>query len=267
MTTNCLFQFTPLREGRRSAASGLRGSGTFQFTPLREGRHRPAGKLLRHRSDFNSRPSARGDGGQNDNRRRRERISIHAPPRGATRVGEAGRWHEWLFQFTPLREGRLRIIEFLAGLTYFNSRPSARGDRFDANVLTILSLISIHAPPRGATAGKPQKWEQAHFNSRPSARGDALLLRFILALRISIHAPPRGATKHLKNFFAYYLISIHAPPRGATGERSAESVRNRDFNSRPSARGDRMGFKAFITSSNFNSRPSARGDLSPLQRF
>ena len=58
-------------------------------------------------------------------------ISIHAPPRGATwKYNE--RHAVDLFQFTPLREGRL-----------FRLQRDYRG-----------ALISIHAPPRGATAQK-----------------------------------------------------------------------------------------------------------------
>ena len=76
--------------------------------------------------DFNSRPSARGD----------EKlaqayydslISIHAPPRGATRNAPInGHTHE--FQFTPLREGRLSCEPQRRRRSNFNSRPSARGD-------------------------------------------------------------------------------------------------------------------------------------------
>ena len=54
------------------------------------------------------------------------------------------------FQFTPLREGRLDTHEQEGGGFNFNSRPSARGDRFR-------HLLSA-AP--------------TYFNSRPSARGD-----------------------------------------------------------------------------------------------
>ncbi len=78
------------------------------------------------RRHFNSRPSARGDrdgiprtGGQKHFNSRPsargdihttqvgviERISIHAPPRGATDV-VARRKQRQKFQFTPLREGR-----------------------------------------------------------------------------------------------------------------------------------------------------------------
>ena len=54
----------------------------FQFTPLREGRHNLLLNIVAIRN-FNSRPSARGDhaGGH---RFCYIKISIHAPPRGAT---------------------------------------------------------------------------------------------------------------------------------------------------------------------------------------
>ena len=56
--------------------------------------------------------------------------------------------------------------------TYFNSRPSARGDKNAAQTGKAL-MISIHAPPRGATFPFTNFHEQN---------------------LISIHAPPRGAT-------------------------------------------------------------------------
>ena len=76
------FQFTPLREGRRTAALHAAIAALFQFTPLREGRRRYYA-LYRIRIHFNSRPSARGD-----------------PPKAKKHL-ISGR-----FQFTPLREGR-----------------------------------------------------------------------------------------------------------------------------------------------------------------
>ena len=77
------FQFTPLREGRLQDIVDVSQEGTFQFTPLREGRP---------------------EDGRIDNPI--NRISIHAPPRGATR------------RFLPLSRRT----------SNFNSRPSARGD-------------------------------------------------------------------------------------------------------------------------------------------
>ena len=81
-----LFQFTPLREGRRTRYAVHGAYERFQFTPLREGRP----------DDHDEQPP-QGD------------ISIHAPPRGAT--SSAGfRQTGWTFQFTPLREGRQQKI-------------------------------------------------------------------------------------------------------------------------------------------------------------
>ena len=141
------FQFTPLREGRRGSVSLIGQPNSFQFTPLREGRL--AFIWLRER----------------------HLISIHAPPRGATfSLVHCSSPH--VFQFTPLREGR-RL--YRKGNCYFDD-----------------------------------------FNSRPSARGDLIMVPSLNAPMISIHAPPRGATDCCPKIQAIVVISIHAPPRGAT---------------------------------------------------
>ena len=188
----------------------------FQFTPLREGR--PACGGFRHPGRyFNSRPSARGDvtsGGwlylrsisihappRGATRKliasgKISQISIHAPPRGATKVTALYNKRE-VFQFTPLREGRrTKKQRRRAKQIYFNSRPSARGDALsEKSGISKPTIISIHAPPRGATSQPPpRRGTSSNFNSRPSARGD------------KAGSLPYGAQRH--------------------------------FNSRPSARGD-----------------------------
>ena len=188
------FQFTPLREGRRwrlwlaagwlcyfnsrPSARGDRscrrrhaGQAPFQFTPLREGRPFPVATRLSRSIDFNSRPSARGDCGKVSPSILRD-ISIHAPPRGATPPAQPQIRTACVFQFTPLREGRQVYKSHGFGRTYFNSRPSARGDS-PGRGYQLLINISIHAPPRGATAGCITVVAvSSNFNSRPSARGD-----------------------------------------------------------------------------------------------
>ena len=148
MSAGNTFQFTPLREGRRSARIRSDWLILFQFTPLREGRrHHSRGK--QSPSYFNSRPSARGDGIPHYVGRAGY-ISIHAPPRGATHHQRISS-HQRQFQFTPLREGRPARLD--KTISMYN--------------------ISIHAPPRGAT--KPTSSHSSlgiNFNSRPSARGD-----------------------------------------------------------------------------------------------
>ena len=80
------------------------------------------------KDNFNSRPSARGDVIM---------ITKGFPQR--------------VFQFTPLREGRPRRSGGNRDGVHFNSRPSARGDNRRRRKRDVHG-ISIHAPPRGATA-------------------------------------------------------------------------------------------------------------------
>ena len=231
------------------------------------------------RDDFNSRPSARGDT-LVEKVKKLPDISIHAPPRGATHCLCFLR-PQYSFQFTPLREGRpdcagtrrLRkrisihapprgATRFRGGTpqrpSYFNSRPSARGDDAGAAEPCFLD-ISIHAPPRGATGVYhmqnynykfqftpmlPTTTCGKYFNSRPSARGD------------------HEASLMLADSF----ISIHAPPRGATRRERPSGHADNDFNSRPSARGDGRCRPAQSTTQHFNSRPSARGDRREMRK-
>ena len=173
-------------------------------------------ELIRRAAYFNSRPSARGDWAT-PFWARCKLISIHAPPRGATEPSAVA-VHRHLFQFTPLREGRRNHPLLLFTVIYFNSRPSARGDARKSSALR----------------------RTKHFNSRPSARGDYTNNVRLPRLLISIHAPPRGATI----------------PR-LDGERSTGN-----FNSRPSARGDSQNSLGKTPATPyFNSRPSARGDF------
>ena len=105
--------------------------------------------------------------------------------------------------------------------------------------VTGVHLISIPAPPRGATLCLPALPSiTAYFNSRPSARGDSLRFSFPHATRVFQFTPlregrPRCNRQHRRG--AYFNsrpsargdeiaekqdmsagISIHAPPRGAT---------------------------------------------------
>ena len=101
--------------------------------------------------NFNSRPSARGDGSSYSNIGvSGTYISIPAPPRGATGRGR------------PPREP-----------SHFNSRPSARGD----DLVVLFGLPPVHFNSRPSARGDLQGGRKSrlmgrYFNSRPSARGD-----------------------------------------------------------------------------------------------
>ena len=99
----------------------------FQFTPLREGRQI---SITPNKSieDFNSRPSARGDAN----------IVRNIPTKE-------------IFQFTPLREGRHAArAAFGSAAGVFQFTPLREGRRMKTYTIDE-AIISIHAPPRGAT--------------------------------------------------------------------------------------------------------------------
>ena len=164
----------------------------------------------------------------------------------------------------------------------FNSRPSARGDRRRAADNRSASPISIHAPPRGATAWRADATPAHYFNSRPSARGDCIRR---VTMDISIHAPPRGATptsilisrqsefqftplregrrRDAAEIRRKLYISIHAPPRGAT-KRKGRRRKQSPISIHAPPRGATSKYQFFSGDCpHFNSRPSARGDTCP----
>ena len=101
------FQFTPLREGRPSASLGEISGNRFQFTPLREGRRAQRwNRLVEMKFQFT--PLREGRPRWSASPRKKKSISIHAPPRGATGAGATATYQRDVFQFTPLREGRRR---------------------------------------------------------------------------------------------------------------------------------------------------------------
>ena len=106
--------------------------------------------------DFNSRPSARGDTIYAAEGIYTHDISIHAPPRGAT-VSPDSEGKLYIFQFTPLREGRQAFAALRALGLGISIHAPPRGATFRLSSVLVASRISIHAPPRGATTHKPDR--------------------------------------------------------------------------------------------------------------
>ena len=214
------------------------------------------------RSYFNSRPSARGD--VTWQAAFADKLHFNSRPSARGDADCPTTRMERLFQFTPLREGRPdRTPRPGASQSDFNSRPSARGDPPSAAPWSCPRHFNSRPSARGDSGYAPERNAQLYFNSRPSARGDKGRTDVIRGmLHISIHAPPRGATirrvispSRIRFQFTPLregrqcvakceprglAISIHAPPRGATPGRSRLSSVGelKNFNSRPSARGD-----------------------------
>ena len=123
-------------------------------------------------------------------------ISIHAPARGATAGITATQ--NLSQDFNPRsREGSDTVCSpFVISSQYFNPRSREGSDLPSWCIWSMASIISIHAPARGATK------VTVHFNQNHS--------------NISIHAPARGATISSYHLLQKCAISIHAPARGAT---------------------------------------------------
>ena len=122
-------------------------------------------------------------------------------------------------------------------------------------------LISIHAPPRGATCRGLYFCTSPYFNSRPSARGDHVQRVYQEKRRDFNSRPSARGDWRLRNPCRWrILISIHAPPRGAT-QPSTSPPKRASFQFTPLREGRPFLFVAVFGLSHFNSRPSARGDL------
>ena len=196
---------------------------------------------------------------------------------------------DFLFQFTPLREGRRVPRPVRLPSTNFNSRPSARGDTNESPQANCMYYFNSRPSARGDLALQHQHNSTLHFNSRPSARGDTSEQLKVYTTNGFQFTPLReGRRLPDSQGGACYVISIHAPPRGATpaaaqpngpvifqftplreGRHTAQARdgTGSNFNSRPSARGDRSAHPEASPPHNFNSRPSARGDdaVAPVQ--
>ena len=254
----------------------------FQFTPLREGRLIPKEKWQFGR-DFNSRPSARGDGAFQATTGCTPYFNSRPSARGdvKTRFDCAD---SWTFQFTPLREGRRSSRHpHVASVFDFNSRPSARGDagcitvvavnsnfnsrpsaRGDSCVFSILLFIFVKFQFTPLREGRPQgvtfRSLTLNFNSRPSARGDVKRSQ-PLVMYITFQFTPlrEGRQYGATGCERQVAISIHAPPRGATRLLTRKTPRLTDFNSRPSARGDPKRLKIQASSIPFQFTPLREG--------
>ena len=142
------FQFTLPRGERLNMAKKTTAKTKFQFTL-------PRGERLS--------PSRRSPDSSV--------VSIHAPARGATGLGEEHRC-DCAFQFTLPRGERLSPASFHSPGIGFNSRSREGSDR---NVSRTMCL-------------------QCRFNSRSREGSDEGGGQKVPHIRVSIHAPARGAT-------------------------------------------------------------------------
>ena len=144
------FQFTPLREGRLPAPEVADAPEGISIHAPPRGATRGV-KCIVCSQQISIHAPPRGATGCCRGRCSARAISIHAPPRGATDGGQHLRQQIILFQFTPLREGRL-LQPPCALVVDISIHAPPRGATKNKNAFLGGIDISIHAPPRGATS-------------------------------------------------------------------------------------------------------------------
>ena len=152
-----------------------------------------------------------------------------------------------LFQSTLPREERPFSFKEFFSIFYFNPRSHERSDSFEAVLKDEFSIISIHAPTRGATKVLHRRLKKSMIFQSTLPREERRLTPFLnhMISHISIHAPTRGATKGHKE--------IHE--------------RSQNFNPRSHERSDTKPEKSLEIHSHFNPRSHERSDGSGrLQR-
>ena len=145
----------------------------------------------------------------------------------------------WVFQVTPLHEGRPPASPEQPQTANFKSRPYTRGDLTQQGLRSFPKHFKSRPYTRGDSSGNNSGNHQAYFKSRPYTRGDDGGILGGVHIYISSHAPTRGATGNLmqkrythckfqvtplhegrhiqsKAKHGKVFISSHAPTRGAT---------------------------------------------------
>ena len=231
-----------------------------QFTPLREGRlldflHRRVSVDISIHAP--PRGATRGIGDINTTCN----ISIHAPPRGATVLAREIICAEDISIHAPPR-GATRSRASASSSFRFQFTPLREGRQGRHGDGARRHDISIHAPPRGATVSDDAMGGTARISIHAPPRGATSdTAQEAGTTVISIHAPPRGATPICYTVADFCRISIHAPPRGATPPRACHVVRHTISIHAPPRGATLSSVSAANILAHFNSRPSARGDI------
>ncbi len=116
---------------------------------------------------------------------------------------------------SPVGSDRRLLYQLSRQLIFQSTLP--RGERLSSLFCPpVPTIISIHAPPWGATK---QIWIWSRLIKKFQStlpRGERLLLHFLLHhnLKISIHAPPWGATAHHRIF---QFLLLYFNPRSPVG--------------------------------------------------
>ena len=205
------------REGRDCSTRHARPSGSSFNPRAREGRdRRHANGGVRHERVSIHAPARGATRWLRRMRDRAREVSIHAPARGATRRAHRRIDLTLLFQSTRPRGARLRVAAFLMQYYSVSIHAPARGATRVDDVQQVVFDVSIHAPARGATLRHFLAAVRARFQStRPRGARPPERDRGAARRRVSIHAPARGATRRPRRLPLRRRRFQSTRPRGA----------------------------------------------------
>ncbi len=213
----------------------------FQSTPPRGGR-RPARRVHVRLERVSIHAPARGATSAAMPSSISADVSIHAPARGATSARMAVHVAAAEFQSTPPRGGRpLPHVVDAASYARFNPRPRAGGDERPRQRMRQRSRCFN---PRPRAGGDSYRCASTRRRDRVSihapARGATSSARCDATSQIAFQStPPRGGRRPLRRYARQALsVSIHAPARGATTPHDQRVELRAGFNPRPRAGGD-----------------------------
>ena len=254
---------------------------------------------------FQSTPPRGGRPADAAHRIRSIHVSIHAPARGATLDRTACAVDECCFNPRPRAGGDAEACGHPCSVSRFNPRPRAGGDlachgdavssrsfnprpraggdpEHRASIIA-MTVVSIHAPARGATRdGHRMRVIPSPFQSTPPRggrlsgsrcirhrtfqstppRGGRPLVACQDSVEVFQSTPPRGGRHQIvARLRSACNVSIHAPARGATVLLDREAADAVKFQSTPPRGGRPDACRRMPTSRRcFNPRPRAGGD-------
>ena len=142
-------------------------------------------------------------------------------------------------QFTPLREGRRPCPhQHCSRSCYFNSRPSARGDKAQTSLYRSSTNFNSRPSARGDISRASDVMRKTYFNSRPSARGDKAYIIKCWKITYFNSRPSARGDRKIKTIDDPNDLFQFTPLREGRRAMAGRSCAKPHFNSRPSARGD-----------------------------
>ena len=116
-----------------------------------------------------------------------------------------------VFQFTPLREGRLSLVFSATSYGVFQFTPLREGRPFFLYDFCSAARFQFTPLREGRPTRSAGRLVDRYFNSRPYVRGDLRLLFLPMSIPLFQFTPLREGRQQRERAESVFNISIHAP--------------------------------------------------------